>query len=287
MTLLKAQRRVRLHSRRFCGPVVLALCLAAILLCSAPVHAGGEHDHHHGMPMGTPLGVEGPPVEGRQLCTYRPLMGRTIQCGTEEEIRPGPPLRGQQLMFEANSFTGLAPTPAQRKAADDMVAACEASAAKNGWSEFEKGIADGYELLFGDTVHYVNDEYLFDDAMLDCDRPEYLMYYDTPSGKQLVGFMFITQKPLDYGPQFGGALTRWHYHYWAKPHCMRDGMRVIGRPKKGECEEGVVSFRSPEMLHVWLLDHPAGRFSPMMHLDDAMVEELLGKQTPSRTDTAD
>ena len=264
-----------------------SLRLCALVCVSLVVFAGsalaeGEHDHHHGMPMGSPLGVEGPPVEGRQLCTYRPLMGRTLQCGTEEQIRPGPPLRGQQLMFEANSFTGLEPTADQRKAADDIVAACQASAVKHGWADFDKAVADGYELLFSDTVHYVNAEYVFDDAMLDCDRPEYLMYYDTPSGKLLVSVMFITQKPLDYGPQFGGALTRWHYHYWAAPRCMRDGMMVIGSPRKGECAEGGLSFRSPEMLHVWLLDHPAGRFSPMMHLDDATLQELIRQESAER-----
>ncbi len=160
-----------------------------------------------------------------------------------------------------------------------MVATCEASATRNGWDNFEKGLADGYSLLLGDPVHYVNQEYLFDDAFLGCDRPEYLMYYDTPPGKALVGLMFITQKPLDEGPQFGGALTRWHYHYWAKPFCMRDGLMVIGSPRRGKCEVGNLSFRSPEMLHVWRLDHPAGKFSPMMHLDNETVQRLLAERS--------
>ena len=28
-------------------------------------------------------------------------------------------------------------------------------------------------------------------------------------------------------------------------------------------------------LHVWLLNHPGGRFSPMMHLSDEMLQNLI------------
>jgi hypothetical protein len=50
---------------------------------------------------------------------------------------------------------------------------------------------------------------------------------------------------------------------------------LVGFPRQGECAEGIQSFRSPEMLHVWLIDHPAGRFSPMMHLDDDTLQRLI------------
>ncbi len=86
------------------------------LIAVEPARADGDGHQHHGMPMGSsPLGVEGPPVEGRQLCPFSPLERKTLQCGTEVQIKPGPPLRGKQLMFVANSFTGMQPTPDQCK----------------------------------------------------------------------------------------------------------------------------------------------------------------------------
>ena len=57
---------------------------------------------------------------------------------------------------------------------------------------------------------------------------------------------------------------------------------AIGFAELGECEEGVLSFRSPEMLHVWLFDHPHGRFSAMMHLSDETVEELIRQKAAAR-----
>jgi len=124
---------------------------------------------------------------------------------------------------------------------------------------------------------------VFDKAFLDCDKPEYLMYYDTPTGKTLAGVMFVTQNLLDEGPQFGGSATRWHYHYWAMPRCMKRGVVAIGAATLGECEEGELSFRSPEMLHVWLFDHPGGRFSAMMHLSDDDLQELIRQQAAAAT----
>ena len=46
------------------------------------------------------------------------------------------------------------------------------------------------------------------------DRPEFLMYRDTPSGKLLMGFMFFTRTLEERGPQPGGSLAPWHFHPW-------------------------------------------------------------------------
>src|SRR5436305_5731561 len=54
-------------------------------------------------------------------------------------------------------------------------------------------ISDGFELQWGDREHYVKREFAFDDKILDPDRPEFLMYRDTPRGKLLMGFMFFTR----------------------------------------------------------------------------------------------
>ena len=67
------------------------------------------------------------------------------------------------------------------------------------------------------------------------------------------------------GPQPGGPLTLWHYHVWSFRSCLLRGLLVVGLPdESGSCERGVPTHRSPEMLHIWLVDHPLGPFSTSM-----------------------
>ena len=50
--------------------------------------------------------------------------------------------------------------------------------------------ADGFIGLFQDRRHYAKWEFVNDDVVLDPERPEFLMYYASPDGMQLIGFMF-------------------------------------------------------------------------------------------------
>jgi hypothetical protein len=137
-------------------------------------------------------------------------------------------------------------------------------------------MADDYHRFYGDRYHYYNQEYVFDDAILDCDRPEFLMYYGTPEGKHLAGFMFLTTRPDESGPEVGGPLSRWHYHVWTRPHCLLGGMLSVAVPEQsGRCARGLRTHRSPEMLHLWLFEHPQGRFATTMHLRQEQIRELL------------
>jgi len=123
----------------------------------------------------------------------------------------------------------------------------------------------------------VNEEYLLDGRTLDPERPEYLMYYDTSRGKSLVGFMFYVSEIDERGEQIGGPLTVWHYHVWSRPHCFaKRGLLAVGfAGPEGECERGEPSFRSAEMLHVWLVDHPHGPFATRMRIDPRLLEHLV------------
>jgi len=245
-------------------------------------HGGDDQDMpmaDHDMPMGAHHeAAKGEPIAGRPLCAYRPGVHEPGVCGTKAQVRPAPPPKGQMMMYEANSFTGSEPTEAQQQAADKLVAACTANVRKRGWDDIDKALADGYAPAWNDSVHFVNREFVFDDAFMDCDKPEYLMYYDGPTGKVLAGVMFVTHELEDEGPQLGGTLTRWHYHYSPAPRCLDRGILATGFAAFGECEDGgVVGFRSPEMIHVWLFDHPQGRFSSMMHLSDDTKQVLFGE----------
>jgi len=201
----------------------------------------------------------------------------------ESEIPEGPQRYPRMVMWEVSEFApGSEPTPEQRRAADELVARCRAAAVEHGWQDYQKGIADGFHPPRGadgkpnpHDHHHRNDANLLDDRILDCDRPEYLMYHPGPEGaKELVGFMFYARTPTERGPQIGGPLTVWHFHKWSIARCMVDDMLDVGWAIDGGCEEGVPSHRSAEMLHVWLVDRPGGPFSTSMRM--GQVQQLEG-----------
>jgi len=178
------------------------------------------------------------------------------------------------VMWEVTRYPGAQPTAAQQRRADALVERSLASARRNGWFEYEKGAADGYSTVQDHLgTHYGNNDFLLDDRFLDPERPEFLMYYDSTGGKKLVGYMFVV--PLDEeGPQVGGPLTIWHYHLWATPVCIENGRVGVIRAENGRCQRGSPSQKSLEMLHVWFVDHPEGRFASRMRLPQELVERL-------------
>lgn len=183
---------------------------------------------------------------------------------------------------------GAQPTPEQQEAADRLIEHCRQAVRKHGWEDFQKGLGDGFQLLRNDRNHYYNEEHILDDRVLDPERPEFLMYSDTPEGKKLVGFMFyVAGRPR--GPQIGGPLTVWHYHLFAEPVCRLGLGRGHAGPDEGllagaesdpsgSCLWGRPTLRSPEMLHVWLIRHPMGPFGTKMHLPPEWVAQELEKR---------
>ncbi len=163
------------------------------------------------------------------------------------------------------------PTDEQRRWADEFVARCWQSARRHGWFDFEKARQDGFELQWGDREHYVNRAFVFDQAVLDPDRPEFLMFRATPRGNLLVGFMFFTRTLEEHGPQPGGSLTPWHYHPWnGRGYCAEGGILPVSRPDaQGRCLVGERVSRSAEMLHVWFVDHPLGPYADAMLFPDS------------------
>ena len=85
--------------------------------------------------------------------------------------------------------------------------------------------------------------------------------------------MFMVPMEVE-GQQIGGPLTVWHYHLWSGPTCIVKGRIGMGRAKKGKCKEGEPSQKSPEMLHVWFVDHPDGRFASGMSLPEEVLRRL-------------
>jgi uncharacterized membrane protein len=115
---------------------------------------------------------------------------------------------------------------------------------------------------------------MFDDVILDPERPEWLIYDDSPDGKVLMGLMFFTRELLEVGPTPGGQLAQWHYHPYETPRCAVKELWTVGQTdENGKCAEGVPVTRTPEMFHVWFIDHPLGRFTEMKIVPEYWQED--------------
>ncbi len=210
----------------------------------------------------------------------------------ESEIPSKPQASPAMVLWELTEFEpGTPPTPEQRAAAAAFLEECYRAATEHGWYDFEKGLADGFQLMFEDRRHYEHREYAFDDRVLDPDRPEFLMYYGTPRGKRLSGFMFYADEPYadepdGRGPQPGGNLMIWHYRVWKRALCLLEGLVSVGiADASGSGKEGTMTHRSPEMLHVWLIDHPEGPFTTSMMLEPRLFHRLVEKRNRERPET--
>jgi hypothetical protein len=206
----------------------------------------------------------------------------------ESVIPKTPQKKPQMVIYEVTTYPEDAqPTEEQARAARDLVDRCFEAARRHRWFQFKNGLDQGYGLLFGDRRHYANRKHIYDGVILDCDRPEFLMYYDTPEGKALAGLMFYVDTPTARGPQFAGPLSVWHYHVWAPIQCMEREMLLVGTADEdGRCEKGVPMHRSPEMIHVWFIDRARGPFATSMYLEDEEIDLLMARREapPLRVD---
>ncbi len=253
------------HRPRRRSDPVLPIASAAALAALGAVSAGaaGQADTPQ-----TGLSVE------REVCTWQ-SDGKRLGCGPESEVDMKPPARGM-LIYELNRFPSSEPTVEQQRAADELLVKTVASAKSHGWLDFQQAIADGFEPMPGDRSHYMNADFINDEQVLDPQRPEFLMYSGEELGKKLVALMFIVNSPEDEGPQIGGPLTRWHFHTWSRVRCFSDGRAThVPALANGTCAIGTPSSRGPQMMHVWLLDHPGGRFATRMGMRRDVMRRLL------------
>ena len=245
------------------SPKTPLLFLAVALMVAVPASMTAAADD-----------VEGP--EERHLYMYDGSGLPTWLPESMVDLDPG--VVNHMDMYEVTRLPRqFQPSDEQQAAADALVKAAHEAAESNGWHDYEQTMAAGYAPMEGDAAHYVNREFLQDGEVLNVDRPEFLMYYETDSGNKLAGLMFLVEEPDGEGPQIGGPLTRWHFHIWNQAKCLWQGLVVVGdADAEGQCAEGVASHRSPEMLHLWLIDHPDGAFATKMHLEAWQMRELEG-----------
>ncbi len=194
---------------------------------------------------------------------------------TFDEAVAAPKLHG---IIEVNQFVGVAPTNEQMQAASDLVEKTLLNIKEKRLFDLKQAMQLGYgDDPATDRVHFANYSYIFDDKSLDPQAPEYLMFYPTGKGQHLlVGVMFIQQDIGTHGEQIGGANTVWHFHDYGEGVCtpmiVPDAILLKNGVLQGHCAKGEILLkRSPEMLHVWFVDHPEGRFATSMSIDQSLV----------------
>ncbi|MDQ6711139.1 MAG: hypothetical protein M3Z11_11360 [Candidatus Dormibacteraeota bacterium] len=144
-------------------------------------------------------------------------------------------------------------------------------------------IAAGYvpmEPPNSEIVHFVNRAYLTEADILKPEHVQSLIYFNGPSGPHLIGSMYIMPRIGMPGPEIGGALTSWHHH---EELCFDNKTNMVvafaGNPLfdhpgwSRACPPGTNKQETPEMLHVWVINNPAGPFDSDM--DPADVPSIL------------
>ena len=156
------------------------------------------------------------------------------------------------------------PTREQQAAADRLRAATIAATRR--WASRDAAEADGFTPMtpvLNGLQHWHNQRFFTDGRVLEPSAPEELIYASTSRGPVLVAAMYLMERVGDRGPAIGGPLTVWHDH---DDLCFSAQGRVVGfhRPPRQTCPPGSVNQRTPEMLHVWLVENPAGDFAAEM-----------------------
>jgi hypothetical protein len=158
-------------------------------------------------------------------------------------------------------------TPQQQARAENLIAITLLRLPQ--WSDPATAQAAGF-FSIGDgltgTEHFLNQQYINDDVILDPDRPESLVYGVKGGVRTLEAAMFML-KPgtsLDQVPDIGGKLTQWHIHdnlcFTPDPA----SPRVVGltRPD-GTCRAPLVKGPTMPMIHVWIVPKPCGPFAAL------------------------
>jgi hypothetical protein len=128
--------------------------------------------------------------------------------------------------------------------------------------------------------HYFNPAYVTDGRVLDPARPEGLMYAHTTRGPVLVAAVYLMGHADELGRAVGGCLAKWHAHDDFCSSNPAKGLIDGVRRRGGPCPPGQVSWAAPPMLHVWVIDLPAGPFAGHVGAR-AVFDQLQATPRPS------
>ena len=152
-----------------------------------------------------------------------------------------------------------ATTEAQERAAAELAEATTEGIAK--YHDLRAAERNGYRAaqpLRGLAVHFENKAYQSDGRILDPRRPEQLVYAIENGRAALLGAVYQMQKAGAAGPAVGGPITRWHAHNVCVT-ITPPGFGVVS--PFGTCPSLTLTVTTPEMMHVWTLEQPAGPYA--------------------------
>jgi hypothetical protein len=154
---------------------------------------------------------------------------------------------------------GHHPTVEQAAAADALAVATKAAMLP--YATLGAALAAGYVLPkpgTGPDVHMDNPAYKKDGRMLDPQRPETLVFAIEGGHATLLGVVYVMERAGRAGPEPGGPITRWHAHNICLT-ALPPGFGIV--TPFGSCPALSVNVTTPEMMHVWVVDPPAGPFA--------------------------
>jgi len=166
-------------------------------------------------------------------------------------------------------------TPDEARAADALLAETTAGVAR--YRDPAVAIADGDHPATPTSwliSEWTNPSYANAGRLLDPRHLERLMYINGPGGPVLAGVMFVMPSVALSGPDIGGPLTPWHRH---ADLCFLPNGTLVGTNGYGfACPPGSRTHPTPAMLHVWIVDNPAGPFADDLS-PGAIVRVLNGE----------
>ncbi|HEX6870107.1 MAG TPA: hypothetical protein VF163_03325 [Micromonosporaceae bacterium] len=154
---------------------------------------------------------------------------------------------------------GGEPTPAQRRAADELAAATAAAVSR--YASLDAALAAGYAPSTkgdGMDVHLENRAFGRDGRTLDPDRPEQLVYAIEGGRATLLGVVYVMERAGVAAPEPGGPITQWHAHNLCLT-LLPPGFGAVS--PFGSCPALSLSVTTAEMMHVWVVDNPGGAFA--------------------------
>jgi hypothetical protein len=187
-----------------------------------------------------------------------------------------PPVEFDPNNVDLSGIDGV--TPEQEQRAEELVTATVEALPQ--FADTDTAYAEGYRSIEDDGTgveHYINDEYVEDDRILDPNHPESLMYRVDGDERILEAAMFMMPDgvALEDVPDIGGPMTQWHIHdnlcySLANP----DAPRVAAvSPPDVPCPGDLVRGDENAMIHVWIVPNECGPFAALSGIPGGSVPE--------------
>ena len=250
--------------------------VAAIAMTAYGMSAAGTHVHAHGEEVTTAGAGHGDHGhEAAAASTGTDAAAPAAHAGGEhahEASAVAPVPYDPTKPIDLGGVEGV--TPEQQAAAENEVAITLLRLPQ--WKDPAVAEAAGFHSI-GDGVtgieHFVNQEFMSDDHLLDPDYPESLVYSTKGGGRTLVAAMYMTKPglPLSEVPNIGGKLMQWHTHgnLCYKPDGKLGGLTDA----QGNCAAGLVKPVETPMIHVWITPHKCGPFAALEGIGGGTIEE--------------